>query len=284
MDQFSPWDWGAHFVFVCFGVMVAEGCLISMWSVWGGGRAPLRLARSFAAALTLGTLWWFGVLSVAQPWRERVGMDPVIVILCLPAMIVACPLPYWTARVAFRWRVTKEPNARGTGDVTIWGLMIATALIGAALTTLRYAWELQDVAGPEMLPFMGIFASIIFAANLLGGLPLLAMLLRVRRLSRGIVASSVHVTVCLGIVLGVVDYFGASHIGRDFNFYLGMVTVCICLAATIATPLISLRRAGYRLAWGRGRRRQDPENRAAPDKLSETPAGDSPFEIRNGDR
>jgi hypothetical protein len=118
----------------CVGVMLAEGFVLAVWLVWGGGSFLKRFVLHWAAVLLLGAIWLVGAIA-AEGVRDGDIRDALEVIpFSLPLASLTIQLPLWIVRLYFGWRLVDEcADAAPIRPLAIRDLMIGTVVAALSL-------------------------------------------------------------------------------------------------------------------------------------------------------
>lgn len=252
MDEITPRDWLAVFVYGWFGAIVAQGGLHSIWCVFAPVANSTRLRVAIVAALFWCGAWAVGFLAAISDHPHEIDdfwKTTAAILLCLPLIVIAIQAPLWLARFWFRWRIRHAgdgPVEVGATPLRIRHVMLGTAAVALALGMARLAEAITDDS--DLLIGVVVGALCTLLSSLLIILPVLVATLRVRRLWLSLSAIA---------LLGCVFYAGMMSVGTmmfgrpspedAFGMAVTIGSLYICLAGV----LLVLRRLGYRLEWGR---------------------------------
>jgi hypothetical protein len=280
MDVFSPDDWGALFVYWCFGMLAAQAGLVAIWFALWPERLLRRMIRCFVVAAVLYLCWAIGYVGTYLANRYpsdpnslyqllvNVSEEVLLALFCLPAYQLAIQSPLWFARAVLQWRIEQqgrwEPASR-QANVTIRGLLIGTALVAFSLAVARSSLSyLSGGSREEAWIVLGI--GVLVAAGVgLASLPLaLIAFLRARSPWVGGLSFIAYASVVTAIVLGVLWLSGMPFWGSDLWRMCGIFCSVLSLATGLGLVLLGTRRRGFRLRWGRERPEVAPTTQLPP--------------------
>ena len=249
----QPDDAAAVLVYMCFGVICAEGGLHTVGCVLFTHGLVRRLVLGIGVGLPLFAAWALGYAVDGwcrgrffwSFWRDVRG-----VLLYLPLLAIAIQLPLWVVKFWLGWRMQHhERNAGQTVAATfgIRDIFLATGVVALALTAARFATPSEVRSQREFLTLI-VAALAAAAASLVTVLPAVVATLRARRpwfallillLAYGAVLLAVFVVICVsrGQTLPFRESWGMAWMAAGFFL-------------SLTGPLLVARGLGYRLVWG----------------------------------
>jgi hypothetical protein len=235
------------------GSVLAQGCLLAAWLAWSDQPLWQRLARHWFVAAILYFVWAAGLALSRTSELAKTGS---FVGLSVPLVSIAAQTPLWIARQTFGWRLIRgeEKNDTGPAPLSIRDLMMATVLVALALALARLAPSPDDKELGFVWIIMFVMASAISTIALL---PAAALLLRMQSFQRGMLFAGLYAASWVGLLWLVV--LVAWHRGLfpppPLAFLVGVSCLIVSFAATVILAAAAARARGYRLVWGRVRRR-----------------------------
>jgi hypothetical protein len=252
MDEFGPDEWGALFVYSCFGWNLAQVGLLSVAMTLGHESFLRRLTICWALALLLLLLWIAGAATSIHLGRlielplDREGR---MLTVGMPVIFLAAQVPLWIARIYFGWRFVQPlptdpaaaPTSPSEGKLSLRDLFITTALISVVLGLGRLiATSPRVSSGADLWIPLALAALASTVISLITTLPLLrimslphslpvclALAIGYTLLAGGIVVS----LLLTSIGLNVRAWYTVGVITTIANFALGMLLGLSCLRA-----------------------------------------------------
>ena len=251
-----PTQTAALVVYSCIGAIGAAAALLAIWAVLGSRpNYWFRVLISYGAGLALMGCWLIGfAVSAPHSVRARELRDCTLTILCLPLVFLAIQSPLWFARLAFRWEmVSPSQGLQNFRPLTIRNMLIAMAFVGCGLAAARFASTLGQISGPRSnrdfwIPF-GIVLASCFVISLATTLPMVVATLRARHAGLAMVGFSIYAAIAIVITLTVIGLFARRPL-RPWDVVI-LLTVIASFTLAMTMPLLTARRRGYRLRWGR---------------------------------
>ena len=262
MADFDPWRTEAIFSFVSIGLIMALGGLITLFGVFAPLPFSHRIAIGLGATMFFYICWYSGAYQVEMS-RSPHRFDEIWRLgFCIPLVHFSVQIPMWVARVFLRWTIQIEEDEFGEvpqptdsisdhQHLTIAHMMLGTALAAVSLAVAGYA--MKDDSG---IPFRNYYSGtllttviIVTLINLFVTMPAL-LLLRVSSARSGVMAISSYYgfgTLATLFVMIVSSGSGAPNVWDIFLF----VSMLAVFSAGLIVPILLVRRAGYRLRWGR---------------------------------
>lgn len=251
MDIFSQRDWGALFVYWCFGTMAGGAGLAAIFGAIGPGAVWVRQLVGLVMAVILLASWLVGAALAG----ERFDDDILVPALCLPALYLAAQAPLLVAWLVFGWQIKLVglPEAAQRAPVTIRGMMIATAVVAISLALARAATA-YVFAVPEFWGVLAIAAASTFGLSLAATVPTPFLMLRMHNIRRAIIIQAgfvVFVAVVPWIVMWIVDSIVPGPGGARVRFRVwdltGLTMTIVACGVTLSAALLSMRSLGFRL-------------------------------------
>src|SRR5688572_10897373 len=119
MTFFNQRDWGAVWVYMCFGVIAAQGAIASSGLVWIRGPFLIRFALHWSAVAFAWALWWVGTFaSVGFSYRrlnEFHDREIWTAFWLCPILALSIQLPLWVTGQYFGWQLTRTGARRAQG-------------------------------------------------------------------------------------------------------------------------------------------------------------------------
>jgi hypothetical protein len=169
MDTFRQRDWGAVWVYLSIGLIVAQGGSLPFWLVFGRGSFLARLIVFWAGVAVMGACWGAGaIVATSMHAFLHVYDDEVrFFALSLPLAALAIQLPLWPLKLFCGWSVVKwdverddAPVGEANRPLAIRDYLIGTAIVAVAFTCARVA--------PRHMPSNYWIVWLIFAASVAG--------------------------------------------------------------------------------------------------------------------
>lgn len=251
MDAFRQRDWGALFVYWCFGTIAAGGGLAGICGAIGPGSHWIRQTTGFVMAIVLVVCWLLG----ATLSGERFDDDIFGPMFCLPVLYLSLQSPLLVARLVFGWRIelVEQSEPAAPTPITIRGMMITTAMVAISLALARGA-EAYSREGPGFWAILAIVAATFAGLSLIGTLPSVYLMLRLRNIRTGImilagyaVLLAMLLWIVMWIVTGIFPGPGAARMRPRLWDWVGATTSIVACAVALSAALLSLRHLGFRL-------------------------------------
>jgi hypothetical protein len=251
METFNQRDWGALFVYWCFGTIGGGAGLAAIWGAIGTGAAWVRQLIGLVMAIALLAFWLLGAALAG----ELVDDNILIASLCLPVLYLSAQAPLLVAWLVFGWQIKLVglPEAAQRAPVTIRGLMIATAVVAISLALARAATA-HTREGFEFWGFLAIAAASTFGLSLIATVPTAFLMLRMHDIRKAIVTQAGHlvlVSVLPWIVMWIVTSLIPGPGGARMRFQVwdltGITMTIVACGVALSAALLSLRRLGFRL-------------------------------------
>jgi hypothetical protein len=245
-------DWGAVFVYMTMGVVLAQFSVVPTWLSWHASPLWQRLAIVAVFTIVSWIAWLVGFLVGDAIDGRKLGSlldrEALPALCLLPAIILAIDLPLQILRVLFGWRIVPTwQSPRAERPLAISDLLAAMATVAVALTCARIAKGLNS-GGNEAQFWLAL---AIGAACGAGGsiviVPTLAWLtFRVRRIALGVAGVGIFSAVAFAILWTV--FFVMSR-GRRMDWWesLGISISVVTFIGVTAAVFWLARAAGYRL-------------------------------------
>ena len=258
-EIFRPEDWGAFFVYWCFGMIIAQAGLIAIWFALWPEPSLGRTARCFGVASVQFAFWAIGYIGVymASPHQSygNIWHEVLLALFCLPAIQLAIQSPLWFARAVLRWRIEQpgeSDEAFRQGNLTIRGLLAGTALVASSLALARTGLRLIS-GGANEDGWMALGVGVLAAAGI--GLatlpPALIAILRARSPWIGSLFFLIYVSAVTAAVLCFLWLLGGPFWGASTWQMIGSFSSIPFMAAGLCIALLETHRRGLRLRWGR---------------------------------
>jgi hypothetical protein len=164
MRFIQPRQVSSVLVYSCFGLIPAQGALLSIGLVFGNDRYWRRLLIHWGCVLLLTFCWSIGFLLTNRQGHEvsmRLLEEAARGICALPLISLAIQLPLWLAHKIFGWRL--EGHSQIRIHYSLRGLLAGLALVGITLGLARYSRP--NPRAPEQFWFYW-FTVTVFALGL----------------------------------------------------------------------------------------------------------------------
>lgn len=208
-----------------------------------------KTARGSRRRIVLALFWLAGYLVATQDYMSYRERSEAWLALSVPLIYLAAQTPLWVARIFLRWRL--ETPRTNHGGSTYRPLSLAEIMIFTATVSLSFAAARLVSSGEEFIPYwpsMAIACAIAAGLGLATTLPILFLILGLRRLSLGTAILAAYAAISLIITVVVSCAFFRAQVD-DLLFSLSPTLAGFVVAITV--PLVIPRWFGYRLAWGR---------------------------------
>lgn len=251
MEEFSPSDWGAFWVYLSMGGMCGQLGLLTIWGAIGMGRAWQRQLT----VLAIGAFWiasWGAGQWLVRNGFTRVRWNEISPFLGFPLLLLATQLPLWIFRVFGRWRIVSEfEPGSPPPQMSIAGILGAMTFIGAALALARVG--MQFAAGraqSEWWIVLGLTCAACAGICLAVLVPVCALVLRFPW-KQGVLLTLLYL-LAVAVLAAIIAYAVTEmRQSRPFDSLIAMPSVLLGFVMTLLLPLGLLRLARYRLQWGR---------------------------------
>jgi hypothetical protein len=244
------------------GSLLAQMLIVAFFAVLGpGGNLPRQGLVWLAAALFTGS--FAGGVELASRWDNFNGIQYFLLIplFAVPAVLCAAQAPLWILRYIARWRTASSGTAQDLGQISIRGMLAATAIVAAVLGLCRLGLTIENMSWGDgrygqPLPAanwwtgIGIASGVLLAISTVV-LPVASMLvLRSRSCIRGVFFAGAYLAGCAIACYVVFSAFTGAWFAEEV--YTLFLLVYLSITACLLTSLAIFRWAGYRLWWGRG--------------------------------
>jgi len=250
MKVFDQRDWGAVWVYVCMGLIVAQGGALTVWLAWGPEPFWLRLLGHWCLAGVALAFWLLGVWAAEGPndLREALG----IVGPALPLVSLAAQAPLWLVRQFCGWRlVPREAPPDAAAPLSIRDLMVATLLAGLSLAAARGV-DGGGSRNEEFWLFWGIAVAIATGIGTIALLPAGGWLLGTRRLALGVSLTAAYAAIATGAVWIVALFLVSGSRLRVWDL-TGLSIIVLSFTGMLVLAAHTARTWGYGLIYGRRR-------------------------------
>jgi hypothetical protein len=238
--------------------LLGEFGALALVLVWTNGPFLWRLGIVWALSLVLWGAWFAGYWLTLDHDSVfgveiylRIATDSLI---SLPLVSLAMQLPHWAFRVYLGWRVVApaaEAQDRRINALAIRDILIGTTIVALTIVPFRLFAREPGAMNAENWFGLGITALVLSAVSLLFLVPLVVLVLKMRRVGPAIGFLLLAPLGGLLVFVVVMLILSRGRIGSDFGelplLFVGMAT---CLA-TCSIPLWIARFAGYHLVMGR---------------------------------
>lgn len=251
MEVFSPQDWGAFWVYLSMGGMCAQLGLLTIWGAIGLGKAWQRQL----VVLALGLFWiasWGAGQSLVRNSFSRVNVHDIYPVLGFPLLLLATQLPLWIFRIFGRWRIVDELVPLSLPpQMSIAGILGAMTFIGAALALARLGMQLA--VGHDQSEWWIVLSLICAASAAICFFVLVPTCTLALRLNwkQGLGLTLLYLLAVALIAIIITYSFTGMRRGRPFGSAFAAIAMVFGFVVTLLLPLVLLRRAGYRLRWGK---------------------------------
>ncbi len=252
MGEISPRSWAAVFIHIAIGAIMAQCGLVTLLGAFA--MFPVFERQTFGF---LATVFFFGFWTVGCATASYYGtlLDEVMwkTGMCIPLIYLSIQAPMWMMRIVFRWRIrtVAELDESQTqfdvdGPMTISQMMVSTALVAVSFALVRIAAD-EDSAGFWFIIL--VMAASTAGISFVAVIPAL-LLLRVQSLLNGIHVLSLYYSTAIATTLLILCIAMQPH-GLDVWGVFGASLILATFGTCIVVPILIVRRAGYRLCWGR---------------------------------
>ena len=256
MATFRQNDWGAAWVYMCFGVIGAQGVVAAVALAWTSGPFLVRFVGHWSAVALAVAVWAAGLCaSVGFDPRRMPGFDERgiwMVLWIFPILSLSIQLPLWLVRQYFGWRLVQREHGLASiaGEaLSIRDLFIGTLIVGFAMMAARVADWLEPA--PGIWIGLGIATAIIMAVTAISALPIGMWLLKWSNWQLGMALVAAEAILAAAITFGITYSFGAIRSTTNLSELFGLVVVIGSYAAMLSAAALAARAAGYRLEIGR---------------------------------
>ena len=230
------------------GILAAELALHSIWTVFGRWQIVWRGLASVTVAMLL-VMCFFGplVFGMSDIGREFFWREIVKTILCLPILLLCIQTPMWILHSGWGWQirhVTSEPTSGESSQLSIGGLLLATAVIAAAIACVRLAAPQSRTIPAALIPlaFAGGCAVVLSLTTVV---PALFATLKTRRFGMAMCIQLISSGTVLLILVTTLSLLGQAW--PDPEDWCDLVAGFAGNQTTLLAPLLVLRSQGYRL-------------------------------------
>jgi hypothetical protein len=241
---------GSAIALAIVGCVLAQGNLLAAWLAWGDIPFVRRLVTHWTIAAGLYLIWLVG-FGLVLGWGRVPPLIAATVALGVPLVSLAAQFPLWVARQLFGWRLVREyaDPAHREPPLAIRDLMAATLVVAAALALARLA---PSPDGKTLWPVWGVAVVVAGVISSIALLPAGALLLRMKDLNRGLIASGLYAAAWIAlpwIIVAVLRWNAVNLPPRAL--FVGLSMLMFTFAATLVLTAVIARNRGYRLAGGR---------------------------------
>jgi hypothetical protein len=249
-------------VYACFGLIAGQVALVHIGLVFGAEVFWKRFLIAWSCLLAALGMWFLGLTSTLRGntyYDDRLVENLLRVVCSLPLISLAMQLPLWLARVTLGWKFKRKsvanavsPPVDGNTQLTIRGLLVATAFIAVSLGVARFAPQ-PERDGAMRLDFwvgIGLFGGAAAIAATFCIVPVFAIFAQRRSLAVGWCQTLIYALLAEFMVVMIAHLGGFS--GRiELWDVLGYTTTTLCLAGMIAGGLSLVRWSGHELRGSR---------------------------------
>lgn len=242
MRAFQPSHWGAVWVYICLGLIPAQGVLLAAWLAWGDWLFWHRFVVHWLIGMAVVAVFLAGAVSSNR--HELTDLVPLAP-LSAPLASLGLQIPLWAARILFGWRLeraTESPFAFPDGKLTILHMMIGTVIAAIALACVRIPGGSQR-ADEYWAVWTVLFPSLV-GASLVSALPLSYLLSRYES-KWGVPLALIYAFVAASITIGIIGIVNRRPIDLWTSF--GITISFLSAAAAFAVVSLAARNMGYRL-------------------------------------
>lgn len=259
MNVFNQSDWGALWVYACFGAILAQGGWLSAIAVFLRCNFWLRMAAFWAAVLLSWTSWALGIAFdtyVVEQYANFHAFDSLrLVAFMLPLIAIAIQMPLWSLRLYRGWELLRPSHLGQPAEpVKILDYLVCTGMVAVAITSARLAVKPTDVDG-DYWAGCGIACSAAAGISLISVPPAMWLLLRWRNAWLGWVTLISYGAIATVITLIAIHYANLLIWERPSGMPLwaaiGMTTVFVSCGTLLGAGLFSLRALGLSFATRR---------------------------------
>jgi hypothetical protein len=256
---FNQSDWGAFWVYVSAGAIVAQAGLLACFFVFADPPFWRRLVGCYSAAIVLWGCWelgavWHHFLQYGKAFMTGYPDFAAGVQFCglsLPLLAVAIYSPLWFFRAYLSWRLRRT----GAFDKTprpfsIHDYFVGTSVVAASLMLARIAPQ-REWVNPMFWQTWAIVFGWVAGVSLISVIP--AMLLTFRC---GNWWLSYVGLIAYGLFAGVITIVGMAIYDSGFRTSLdrwvvfGLLMVFATFAAFLGAGMKAARNLGYELVIG----------------------------------
>jgi hypothetical protein len=253
----------ATLVPLLMGCVISQFLVLSMLAVLGPGTDWINQGIVWLVGVALMGSYFSGTIAAMKVHFDIIdlGHSMALGLFAVPAVFCGCQIPLWALRGIFRWR-TAVPGrlAQNPGQMSIRGILIATAVVAIVLTLCRVGhwienlqWVPQQSAPPLSALIwwtgIGIVAAVLLAVSTVVVPLTMLFALRARSGVMGIAMSAGYLAACICTFVFIERVASRRMLQLDEFLFVSMHYLGIT-APLLATYAI-LRWAGYRLIWGR---------------------------------
>jgi hypothetical protein len=246
----SP-DWLAA---VLMGLCIGQLNMIAVWASLAPGNIVLRVSWSLLLTMAM----WYGLILGSRPFLLLPGTDmtraeAIVLLIVLLGSVALLQVPLWIAKIAFRWRITRQPGDIETSlqedrQFHLQHLLVAMFFLAIALSPLHQVLPPGNVDSLGINHVWWTLLTAMVLCNLVVALPCLWWAFASKaKLIRLVVGWAIYCAVLTAIEFGslcaILGRPGPSYADVAFHFYLINLSQC---AAVLGTLWI-LRAIGFRM-------------------------------------
>jgi hypothetical protein len=249
---FRQRDWGAVWVYLSAGLMLAQAGALSFGLVFAPGHWLYRIAAFWLAALVLFAAWGCGYQTHDWMRSTRFPMDReiYIAIYSLPLLAIVIQAPLWGLKLFAGWSLGRIANSDGKQSerpLSISDYLQGTAMVAVSLALARLA---PHDSTQEFWLGWSIVGASVATVSLISVPPAMLLVLRWPRGLVGLLLMIVYTTVVCLIAVTVYWAIQSSirvRLGGPsgwelFGFYLTLQSFAVGLSTTmLATQAFGLR-------------------------------------------
>lgn len=257
MHIFNQRDWGAVWVYICAGLIVAQAGVLSCGAVFAPGRWLYRMGVFWAAVVVLFAAWGAGCAAYEWMRPNRFRMDRAIyfTLLSLPLLALVIQAPLWGLKLFAGWslrRPIQPVDNQAERPLSIGDYLAGMAVIAASLAIARLAphdtsqefwigWSIVS-ASVATVSLIGIPPAMLFVFRWPGGLAGIPSMMAYTA-----AAAVLALAAFWGIEASIRVRLGGPSAWELFGYFL----VLESFAVGLTSALFALRCLGFRLLLSR---------------------------------
>jgi hypothetical protein len=254
---FSQRDWGAVWVYISAGLIVAQAGALSIGVVFAPASWLYRMSAFWAAAVVLFAAWGAGC--VAHEWMRqtqfRMDREIYVAVSSMPLLALTIQAPLWGLKLFAGWslvRPTETANKAPERPLSISDYLVGMAVIAASLAIARLA---PHNSTQEFWIGWSIVSASVATVSLIGIPPAMLFVFRWPGGLAGVLLMIAYSTIVALLALQIFWVINASirvRLGGPNAWELfGLFLILLSFALGLSTALLALRCLGHQLLVSR---------------------------------
>jgi hypothetical protein len=255
---FDQNDWGAVWVYLSAGTILAQAGLLAAVFVFASGEFWRRFALCWAVAGYVWTVCALGFVTRIYLAGQTIDASSISGLrsgaLALPLFGLAIQAPLWLFRLYRGWQFVDEAGPDWTGrPLSIRDYMIGMGIVALSLTSARLAISHQS--DNEYWAGWSVLFACAAGISLASVIPAVLLMFRFRDWRVGLVILVVYGTVAAAVVMALIEagtrWLQAGPSGLDWWSAIGLMLLFASFGGFLGLGLKAVRDMGFSLVMGR---------------------------------